>query len=74
MKKKKEKYTSLLLSATILTSAQLLPGVEQQVKASVDSQTRSVQKSKAALTHSTTALSKQAIEAQLAAQGVSFLN
>lgn len=72
MKKKKEKYTSLLLSATILTSAQLLPGVEQQVKASVDSQTRSVQKSKAALTHSTTALSKQAIEAQLAAQGVSF--
>lgn len=72
MKKKREKYTWLLLSTALITSGQILGGGEQIVKASVESQTNSVRKSKAAVEHSTTALSRQAIEAQLAAQGVNF--
>ena len=72
MKKKREKYTWLLLSTALITSGQILGGGEQIVKASVESQTNSVKKSKTAVEHSTTALSRQAVEAQLAAQGVNF--
>ena len=72
MKKKREKYAWLLLSTALITTGQVLGGGEQVVKASVEGQTNSVKKSKAAVEHSTTALSRQAIEAQLAAQGVNF--
>ena len=72
MRKKREKYTWLLLSTALITSGQVLGGGEQIVKASVASQTNSVKKSKTAVEHSTTALSRQAVEAQLAAQGVNF--
>lgn len=72
MKKKREKYTWLLLSTALITSGQILGGGEQIVKASVESQTNSVKKSKTAVEHSTTDLSRQAVEAQLAAQGVNF--
>lgn len=72
MKKKREKYAWLLLSTALITTGQVLGGGEQVVKASVEGQSNSVKKSKAAVEHSTTALSRQAIEAQLAAQGVNF--
>ena len=72
MKKKREKYTWLLLSTALITSGQILGGGEQIVKASVESQTNSVRKSKEAVSHTTTALSREAIEAQLASQGVNF--
>lgn len=42
MKKKREKYTWLLLSTALITSGQILGGGEQIVKASVESQTNSV--------------------------------
>lgn len=61
-----------MLSTALITTGQVLGGGEQVVKASVEGQTNSVKNLKAAVEHSTTALSRQAIEAQLAAQGVNF--
>ena len=54
MKKKREKYAWLLLSTALITTGQVLGGGEQVVKASVEGQTNSVKKSKAAVEHSTT--------------------
>ncbi|WP_276804736.1 S8 family serine peptidase [Lactobacillus hominis] len=73
MKKKSKKYASLLLSVAVLASAQVFPSLEQQVKATIDSQTKnSASTAKNALSHTTTGLTSKAIEAQLAANGVKF--
>lgn len=74
MKRKSKRYASLLLSVSILASAQVLPSVEQQVKAAVESQTRASKTAaaKTAASTTTTGLTSKAIEAQLAANGVSF--
>ncbi|WP_297820126.1 S8 family serine peptidase [uncultured Lactobacillus sp.] len=74
MKKKSRKYASLLLSVAVLASAQVFPSLEQQVKATIDSQTSKSKTaaSKSALANTTTGLTSKAIEAQLAANGVKF--
>ena len=66
---KKNKYMGVLVCAAALS---VFSNTEQQVKASVDSQTKTVAKSSKAAESATVGITNQAIEAQLAAKGVNL--
>ncbi|WP_338201415.1 S8 family serine peptidase [Lactobacillus rizhaonensis] len=66
---KKSKYMGVLVCAAALS---VFSNTEQQVRASVDSQTKTVAKSSKAAESATAGVTNKAIEAQLAAKGVNL--
>ncbi|HJF10075.1 MAG TPA: S8 family serine peptidase [Lactobacillus crispatus] len=69
---KRNKYAGVLVCAATLSVVSVFATAEQQVKASVESQTKTVAKSTQAAESATTGLTNKAIEAQLAAKGVNL--
>ncbi|WP_405315084.1 S8 family serine peptidase [Lactobacillus helveticus] len=69
---RRNKYAGLLVCAATLSVVSVFSTAEQQVKASVDSQTKTVEKSTKAAESTTANLTNKAVEAQLAAKGVNL--
>lgn len=69
---KRDKYVGVLVCATALSCVSVFPTTEQQVKANIDSQTKSIAKSTEAAKTTTVGVNQKAVEAQLAAKGVNF--
>lgn len=73
MRKKNQRYVSILLCASILGSSQIFTLGEREVKASIESQNSAVLKTSSSnIATTTTGVTKKAIEAQLAANGVNY--
>ncbi|MCT6891454.1 MAG: hypothetical protein M3Z87_17620, partial [Lactobacillus sp.] len=64
---KRNKYVGVLVCAAALSVVSVFSNAEQHVKATVDSQTKTVAKSSKAAESATVGITNQAIEAQLAA-------
>ena len=69
---KKNKYVGVLVCAAALSVVSVFSNAEQHVKASVDSQTKTVANSSKATESVTVGITNKAIEAQLAAKGVNL--
>lgn len=68
----RSKYVGTLLCAAALSCIPAFTTAENNVKASVESQTKSSKKAAATVKTTTTGVTQKAIEAQLAAKGVAF--
>lgn len=68
----RSKYVGTLLCAAALSCIPAFTTAENNVKASVESQTKSSKKAATTVKTTTTGVTQKAIEAQLAAKGVAF--
>ena len=69
---KRNKYVGVLVCAAALSVVSVFSNAEQHVKATVDSQTKTVANSSKAAESATVGITNKAIEAQLAAKGVNL--
>ncbi len=69
---KRNKYVGVLVCAAALSVVSVFSNAEQHVKATVDSQTKTVANSSKAAESATVGVTNKAIEAQLAAKGVNL--
>ena len=69
---KRNKYVGVLVCAAALSVVSVFSNTEQHVKATVDSQTKTVANSSKAAESATVGITNKAIEAQLAAKGVNL--